>query len=681
MTEQRSGQQWIIKVNGAEQTDVKPGESIEIGRKPLRPLADDGNRRLEVPDSERSMSKRHALFTVHEDGSADVRDLNSTNGSYMIRENGELTRLQPGVECELKYSPIRLQFGDIPVDFIRVDVQERVEPKVTDLFSYAPDDAKQEPDPSDMSVDDILNLRAGEPTAMFSSQNVADRLRELRDASLHVPKLAGTEPEQPADGNVSDDQRQAQPGQETVQEQASPAGHTVSGADAGQRDSVSRQSASGATPVQRETSPARAFGAQPILPDPVVTVTQQRQFAEQHPLEELPLTVQPGGMNEPGPRDLFADAEKRSKQEDQAKQQPSESNAGSSASSQDGAGAAGGQHQTESATAQGDSTGNVPSDIANGDSVAPEKSEAPASTTSKPDVVSVHDLFSAQRIHEVQAARAASDRDAQHQPVNAQQPTAEGQPANQSADESLADKSPADESPASAVQAPEQGEQAGPGPVAAQQPTQQPTQQAARVTFTPMDASAAQASPAAQAAPAAQSAPAVQGAQATQPAQVAQPAQTAPVMQATQPVESAQQQVSQTTKAPDYSRFARPTAGQPAARQPGMQQPQVSADPQQNFKPVFEPGSVFERVSRGDFDKQEQMVEVGGYTSQQAKTTSDYTVQFQIARHAQLLPFLAMNPSLYDDLYTWLAAQGNADVDAALSRNQGYQEYRKAVGK
>ena len=671
MTEQRSGQQWIIKVNGAEQTDVKPGESVEIGRKPLRPLADDGNRRLEVPDSERSMSKRHALFTVHEDGSADVRDLNSTNGSYMIRENGELTRLQPGVECELKYSPIRLQFGDIPVDFIRVDAQERVEPKVTDLFSYAPDDAKQEPDPSDMSVDDILNLRAGEPTAMFSSQNVADRLRELRDASLHVPKLAGTEPEQPVDGNASDDQLQAQPGQETVQEQASPAGHTVSGADAGQRDSASRQSASGVMPVQRETSPARAFGAQPILPDPVVTVTQQRQFAEQHPLEELPLTVQPGGMNEPGPRDLFADAEKRSKQEDQAKQQPSESDAGSSASGQDGAEAAGGQYQAENTTAQGDSADNMPADIANGGSVAPEQSEAPASNPSKPDVVSVHDLFSAQRIHEVQAARAASDRDAQRQPVNAQQPTAEGQSANQSADESLADQSPAHESPASAVQPPaEQIAQAG--PVAAQQPAQaaqQPTQQAARVTFTPMDASAAQASPAAQYAPAAQD------------TQAAQPAQAAPVMQATQPVQSVPQQASQTAESQDYSRFARPAAGQPAAQQPGMQQPQVSADPQQNFKPVFEPGSVFERVSRGDFDKQEQMVEVGGFTSQQAKTTSDYTVQFQIARHAQLLPFLAMNPSLYDDLYTWLAAQGNADVDAALSRNQGYQEYRKAVGK
>ena len=679
MTEQRSGQQWIIKVNGAEQTDVKPGESIEIGRKPLRPLADDGNRRLEVPDSERSMSKRHALFTVHEDGSADVRDLNSTNGSYMIRENGELTRLQPGVECELKYSPIRLQFGDIPVDFIRVDAQERVEPKVTDLFSYAPDDAKQEPDPSDMSVDDILNLRAGEPTAMFSSQNVADRLRELRDASLHVPKLAGTEPEQPVDENVSDNQRQAQPGQETAQEQASPAGHTVAGAVAGQRDSVSRQSASGAMPVQRGTSPARAFGTQPILPDPVVTVTQQRHFAEQHPLEELPLTVQPGGMNEPGPRDLFADAEKRSKQENQAKQQPSESDAGSSASGQDRAEAVGGQHQAESETTQGDSAGNMPSDIANGGSVASEQSEAPASNPSKPDVVSVHDLFSAQRIHEVQAARAASDRDTQRQPVNAQQPTTEGQQANQSADESLADQSPAHESPASAVQAPaEQIAQAGPDPVVAQQPAQavqQPIQQAPRVTFTPMEASASQTSAAVQGVPTAQYAPAAQGSQA------AQPAQAVPVMQATQPVQSAPQQASQTAESQDYSRFARPAAGQPAAQQPGMQQPQVSADPQQNFKPVFEPGSVFERVSRGDFDKQEQMVQVGGYTSQQAKTTSDYTVQFQIARHAQLLPFLAMNPSLYDDLYTWLAAQGNADVDAALSRNQGYQEYRKAVGK
>jgi hypothetical protein len=40
-----------------------------------------------------------------------------------------------------------------------------------------------------------------------------------------------------------------------------------------------------------------------------------------------------------------------------------------------------------------------------------------------------------------------------------------------------------------------------------------------------------------------------------------------------------------------------------------------------------------------------------------------------------------MNPSLYDDLYAWLAALGDKDIDAALSRNAGYEEYRTAVGK
>ena len=70
-----------------------------------------------------------------------------------------------------------------------------------------------------------------------------------------------------------------------------------------------------------------------------------------------------------------------------------------------------------------------------------------------------------------------------------------------------------------------------------------------------------------------------------------------------------------------------------------------------------------------------------GLTSDQAKSTTDFTEQFEIARHPQLLPFLAMNPSLYDDLYAWLSAQGNADIDTALSKNAGYSEYRTAVGK
>ena len=109
-----------------------------------------------------------------------------------------------------------------------------------------------------------------------------------------------------------------------------------------------------------------------------------------------------------------------------------------------------------------------------------------------------------------------------------------------------------------------------------------------------------------------------------------------------------------------------------AARQP---------DETAAFKPIFEPGSVFDRVSKGGLAKQEQTIEVDGLTSDDAKRTDDFTVQFQMARHPELLPFLAMNPSLYDDLYAWLGALGNQDIDAALAHNPGYEEYRKAVGK
>ncbi|PLS26154.1 forkhead-associated protein, partial [Bifidobacterium parmae] len=100
------------------------------------------------------------------------------------------------------------------------------------------------------------------------------------------------------------------------------------------------------------------------------------------------------------------------------------------------------------------------------------------------------------------------------------------------------------------------------------------------------------------------------------------------------------------------------------------------------YTPAFEPGSVFDKVSKGEFDKpQTPMVEVDGLTSEDARHTTDMTLQFEMARHPELLPFLAMNPALYDDLYAWLAAQGDADIDEALAHNVGYQDYREATGK
>lgn len=57
--------------------------------------------------------------------------------------------------------------------------------------------------------------------------------------------------------------------------------------------------------------------------------------------------------------------------------------------------------------------------------------------------------------------------------------------------------------------------------------------------------------------------------------------------------------------------------------------------------PVFEPGSVFERVAKGELKAQEPAVEVDGLTSDEAKTTQDFNVQFEVARHPELLAFLA----------------------------------------
>lgn len=89
---------------------------------------------------------------------------------------------------------------------------------------------------------------------------------------------------------------------------------------------------------------------------------------------------------------------------------------------------------------------------------------------------------------------------------------------------------------------------------------------------------------------------------------------------------------------------------------------------------------MFEKVSNGEFNAHKEIVQAGGFTSEEAQKTTDFSKQFEIAKYQELLPFLAMNTGLYDDLYAWLSAQGNADVDEALAQNSGYNAYRNAVG-
>lgn len=157
--DQRTAQQWIVGVGESDLKTVKSGESVELGRKPLRPLADDGYSRLDIADSNKSMSKRHAVFAVDDNGTATIRDLNSTNGSFVVRPNGELMRLPSDVDFMLPSSPITMQFGDVKVTFRRerVAADAEAKPAVADLFDYAlADEGPQEPDAADMSVDDIL---------------------------------------------------------------------------------------------------------------------------------------------------------------------------------------------------------------------------------------------------------------------------------------------------------------------------------------------------------------------------------------------------------------------------------------------------------------------------------------------------------------------------------------------
>lgn len=451
--------EWTVKINGVDRISVKPGECVEIGRKPLRSLADDGNTRLDVADQTKSMSKRHAMFTVKSNGTASVRDLGSTNGSYVVRENGDLLRLPSNTEFLLPASPMRMQFGDVPADFIRLDdpVAKPLDLKVPDLFGYAVHEAPQEPDAADMSVDDILDLRAGEPTAIFSADNVRRKVDELELGSLNITQ-----------------------------------------------------------PVTKNDEPAI-------------------------------------------PRDLFADAlAQHAEQETERKTQQA----------MDSVVLPKQQTEPESSTVAPASKHSRISGIVPVDAIAHAVVKHSPST-SEPAVASV-------AVVESDAAAGASKSAENVQSENTQPET----------DQPAADVP--DDQQRTAAEAYQESTAAG---VADQQPSAE--------------------------------------------------------------TETAQQSVSEASDI--YSTGV--------------------------HTPVFEPGSVFERVAKGELKAQEPAVEVDGLTSDEAKTTQDFNVQFEVARHPELLAFLAMNPYLYDDMYSWLAARGEADIDEALSHNKGYQEYREAVGK
>lgn len=575
MSEQRIARRWIVKANGIEQTEVEEGTSVEIGRKPLRPLPDDGFERMEIEDSSRSMSKRHAVFSVDEHGSAVLRDLNSTNGSYVVGDRGGLMRLQGGVDFPLPMSPMRMQFGDVPVDFVQMEEpgdEEEEEPvaQPPDLFSYATDEAKPEPGMADMSVDDILNLRAGEPTTALSTRTVAGKVNALKaSAAFSFPPtdeagadevgtdeadhaaadgVAGGESEDQGDAAHSDGARpeDRQPDGTMFPDAQSPAGAERS---AEQNQGVSDYSVSdngtqpeSAQPAGVQADSARADSAQAGIEhaersdDETRALPQGKEPAQNgsesdthaaaavmagHASARISVNIMQPGQGDAAPqRDLFVDALSDGGENEQAEAD------GDTAETQHGAQADSGRAEHRDYADRSGHAGH------------PEYAGRE---------IGIDEIFSASH-RDGGAVLPALRESADIAPIDVQGDTHDTHDTHDDAvREAVKDERAADETNV--------------------------------------------------------------------------------------------------------------------------------------FTPAFEPGSVFERVSKGDFGKREPAVDIDGLTSDDAKRTGDFTVQFEMAKHPQLLPFLAMNPSLYDDLYAWLAALGDKDIDAALARNAGYEEYRTAVGK
>lgn len=464
MSERQTVQRWMITVGGVEQARVGAGQSVEIGRKPIRPLREDGFTRVDIVDNKRSMSKRHALLIVDMHGVATIRDLNSTNGTYLVSANGDLLRLEPNVDFQLPDSLMRMQFGDVPVDFVRVEEESSEVEKdnaVRNLFSYATDDSHDEPAASDLSVDQILDLRAGEPTGVFRAQSVSHPGLSWKQGMQNQTQL-------------NDDS----------QTEVAPINHDVT------------------LPVMREQ-------------------------------QETPVE----------PRNLFADAQ-AIQQESATKEEPSQQD---SAVDQVSAVSAVSAVDTVAAVNQSDS-------VAQDSQVNTVSPVTPVNT--EPNVL-----------------QNESSQEFSASPLNS----------TETFGENIADSS------------------------------------AFNIANTGSNNL-------------------------------------------------------------DINSFSSTNLGTTNLDSTNLDSNNLDINNSDAaYTPAFEPGSVFEKVSKGEFDSQENIVEAGGFTSKEAEESNDFSKQFEMAQYSQLLPFLAANTGLYDDLYAWLAAQGNSEVDAALARNSGYSAYRKAI--
>lgn len=697
MDEDASDVLWAIEVDGVELTRVKPGESVVVGRKPIRPMVEaDADRRVDVADSEKSMSKRHAKLTVDAYGRAMLEDLGSTNGTFVVRDDGGLMRVPLGTQITFQRSPMHLQFGDKAVDFREVSSDDTGEHPVQSLFENLTPDQIANAANGAMSVDQILDVRAGEPTTAFDANAVRGRVHELNTAHL-VQSYVTTSPapeewngmQVPTDGAQSNAQgtplayngayshadgivtesvvAENVVAQAAARDDSDEANAGIMGADSSsaaqsasavQSASVAKDASAVGGALAQDT-PAGAMT--PVVAEATTvaaaesvtdTASVESASAESTTVEsasqpfknetEVPASEVPDAADAVMTPGNTVERATQLQQSEGVVADAAAVDTAQSANTAESAGAAESRDVADSPVTDAsvgtvESTGTVASTNVSESEGSQTAGNAP---TTEEETQSQSDLQSpeassrqsqAQAQSQVQERYQAQNETPDHEasyPVTASFPIRRtyAQATNYSGDYQTTDSSTW----------PATGQHHG---------------------FDSEAANLSAASAAAQTYPAT--------AQGT--AAAASDARFRPQREEDERFAVHQQSQQETHESRggsgNTSAFAKASFSTPVTN------------------PRYDAGSVLDRLSNGQFPAQQAGSEddrlIDGFSIRQARTTADYQQQFRMAQHPQLLPFLAMNPSLYGDLYAWLAAQGNADVESALNGNAGYLAWKQ----
>ena len=174
---------WLVTVVDTGQKGLfKPGDLIIIGRTPQHlPTPGSSFKRFNIDNPQKSMSKRHLSLQVGEGGDATIKDLGSTNGTYLVKKSGALVKLPAGQDFILDKSPVRLQLGNIGIVLEKTDgsAQKEEPAENGDLFSHSssgPSAARSVKD-----IREAMEEREEEPTFFIDADRVAEKVKEKQE--------------------------------------------------------------------------------------------------------------------------------------------------------------------------------------------------------------------------------------------------------------------------------------------------------------------------------------------------------------------------------------------------------------------------------------------------------------------------------------------------------------------